>query len=220
MAAVVAVAVAGGGCTPWATYPPVEGAVELTGPKVEPIPTLMAESIAYAHERYARAQGELVINLPPGASKSVYDDVLEDLPGGARPMSAGDTAAYSVEQVRLRGRNAEVDLVVPRSDGFNEFLTLYLDQGFPPAKWVVKRTRLWRIRVAAPTANYPSPLPGSPGAAGAPAAPAPEGEVIATEPRTGAERPETADTAETPAAAAPAAEPPPPPEPAPEPEKP
>ena len=45
------------GCTPTATYPPIEGSVGFL-PNLEPIPQLMVEGIWYAHERFGEGLNE------------------------------------------------------------------------------------------------------------------------------------------------------------------
>ena len=141
-----------GGCSPWATYPPVEHTQGLARPVYEPIPTLMAKSITFAHDRY-HAVDDIVINLPEGVSAKTYDLVLRKI-GRGRSMAETDAEAYTVREIRTRGQEAQVDLVCPRSDGLHELVTLYFKNNLMDG-WRIESTRLWRIRVERPTANYP-----------------------------------------------------------------
>ena len=57
-----------GGCTMWATYPPIEGAPAIDHPKLSPIPDLMADAIWHAYEEDGQP-APLVFNLPPGTPR-------------------------------------------------------------------------------------------------------------------------------------------------------
>jgi hypothetical protein len=145
------------GCTPWATYPPIEGAVDISNPALAPIPELMADAVRYVHTLDG-GEGEIVLNLPEGTSAKVYDAVIERL-GNARPMRPGDTQAYHVEAVRVRGLDAEVDVIHPAAGGVPELMTVYFNQSLMEG-WRVKWHRRWRLRIEAPEAHYvPPPLP-------------------------------------------------------------
>ena len=74
------------GCAPFATYPPVQGMVELSGPTIEPIPTLMTESIRYAQRRYGDGTEAFAINLPPQTPTAVYETVIRRLGGVIRSL--------------------------------------------------------------------------------------------------------------------------------------
>ncbi len=144
------------GCAPWATYPPVEHTEGLARPAYEPVPTLMAKAITFAHDRYMAAD-EVVINLPEGVTPNVYNIVLRKI-GRGRPMTDNDENAYTVQEIRTRGPEAQVDLVYPRSDGLHELVTLYFKNHLIDG-WKIESTRLWRIRVERPQANYPMVAP-------------------------------------------------------------
>ncbi len=74
------------GCAPSATYPPIQGMVELSGPMIEPIPTLMTESIRYAQSRYGDGPEEFAINLPPQTPRALYETVIRRLGGVIRSL--------------------------------------------------------------------------------------------------------------------------------------
>ncbi len=144
-------------CTPWATYPPIEGAAALGDPTLEPIPTLMAEAIRYVYDRDDSEPHEVAINLPPNIPARVYDQVITRL-GGGRPMLGPDVNAYHIHAVRLRALEAEVDVIYPGGAGVPEFMTLSFKQDLLKG-WYVNRARKWRFRVEVPEPNYVSPGP-------------------------------------------------------------
>ncbi len=143
-----------GGCSRWATHPPLEG----TGPSgqtiAEPIPSLMADAIRFAHNHY-RGHDELIINLPEGTPAAVYEMVTDRL-GSGRPMMASSERAYHVPEVRVRGLDAQVDLLSPRKDGYYYFVTISFRQDLLRG-YRVASTRLWRIREEPPSPHFTSP---------------------------------------------------------------
>ena len=52
-------------CAPAITYPPEEGVLTSRPAADEPVPTLMAKAIEYAHAEWGE-EGDPAINLPPG----------------------------------------------------------------------------------------------------------------------------------------------------------
>lgn len=154
-AMLVAICVLGvylGGCTPMATYPPIEGSFELSGPSTEPIPALMVASIRYVHDKFGGEGGDYAINLPAGTPAKVYDLVIKRLDAG-RPMQDPAEPAYHVTAVRVRGWSAEVDIFHPRRDGFYEFVTLSMQRDILPM-YKVTNTRMWRTGDVPPGPNY------------------------------------------------------------------
>ena len=154
------IALLASGCAPMATYPPVEHTRALSRPAYEPIPTLMAESFRYAHERYQVAD-ELIFNLPEGVTTNVYHMVARKL-GEARPMFADDERAYTISEIRTRGSEAQADLIYPRADGLHQLVTIYFKASLLDG-WKVASTRQWRIYSQAPqprfTGEWPTDTP-------------------------------------------------------------
>ena len=142
-------------CAPFATFPPVDGAVQLGGLTPEPIPTLMAEAIRYAQSHYGDGAQLFAINLPPQTPAQVYETVISHL-GGGHPQFDTDEPAYHVTSVRARGLTAEVDLFYPRSDGFYEFVTISFRRDVLSG-YKVLNTRLWRTANRPPGPNYRPP---------------------------------------------------------------
>jgi len=140
------------GCTPWATYPHVKGMTEIGSPATEPVPTLMARAITYVRETRCGGAPH-AINLPPGVPAKVYTDVIKKA-GFGEPMSSPDQLAYSVTEVRLRGLNAEVDVVYPDPTR-NEYrlMTIKYRNSVMPG-WNVVDTRIWNIHVETPAPHF------------------------------------------------------------------
>ena len=155
-------------CAPFATYPPVDGAVQLSGSTIEPIPTLMAKSIRYAQSHYGDGAQEFAINLPPQTPAALYETVIRRL-GAGHPQLDLDEPAYHVTSVRARGLTAEVDLFYPRADGFYDFVTISFRRDVL-GEYEVLNTRLWRTGDQPPEPNY------RPGAKATVAAPEDAGE--------------------------------------------
>lgn len=140
------------GCAAWTTYPAIPGALRVGHPEVEPLPTIMAEAVRYSNERYLKAE-EPVFNLPDGVTIHTYESVKRRLRGGKAMREPGEPAVH-VREIRVRGADAQVDVVFPRSDGLYQFVTLYMKQRLVN-RYEVRDTRLWRIHVQAPQPNYP-----------------------------------------------------------------
>lgn len=174
------------GCTPWATYPPVEGTVELNDPALSPMPTLMADAISFAREHYA-PDHDLVINLPADTAADVYLKVINAL-GEGRPMTAEDETAFHIQVVRVRGLQAEVEVIYPRMGRVHELVTIRFRKKVL-GRYEIDNTRLWRYEVEAPGAHYipppepePEPEPESEPEAGVGPEPAPGDELPPLEP--------------------------------------
>ncbi len=144
------------GCTPWATYPPVEGSVDLSDPDLSPIPELMADAIRYTHTRDGR-EGEIVFNLPPGTPRSVYQAVIKRL-GEGRAMTDPAEVAYHVTEIRVRTLESEVDVIHARpDDGTPEQMTIAFRQNLLTG-FRVERVRAWRYPVDVPPPHYLRPV--------------------------------------------------------------
>lgn len=139
-------------CTAVVTYPPTAGKSALT-PNVTPGPEIMAAALREAH-RTTGADGALVFNLPDGLNSHAWSRVTALLPSGARAMRPGDADVLSVQQLRLTGGQAEVDVLFP-DRGVYQLMTVTLDGGsFLP--WKVKYAHRWVIPCTPPIANDPS----------------------------------------------------------------
>ena len=138
-------------CTAVSTYPPTAGATRMT-PSVTPGPELMASAIRETHR--VRGTGEqIVFNLPAGLDAGTWRRVAARLPEGSRAMRASDESVYSVQQLRLSGGTAEVDVAYPER-GVYQLMTVKLEGG-PVIPWRVQWAYRWVIPATAPVANDP-----------------------------------------------------------------
>ena len=151
-------------CTPLTTWPPVDGAVGLDHPAIPPVPELMVKAIEEI-ERRSDPTGatSIVFNLPEGTTAGVYATVRRRLPEGARPMLPGDEGVTAtvihVDEVRVRGTRADVDLIHRRGeDGVPALTTVSLQQRIPGG-WRVSDVRTWYVTRAEPRATFPVPEP-------------------------------------------------------------
>ena len=138
-------------CTAVSTYPPTAGTTKMT-PTVSPGPELMAAAIKEA-SRVTNGEQPIVFNLPAGLDNGTWRRIASLLPGGARPMRAGDEAVYSVQQLRLSGGTAEVDVTYPER-GVYQLMTVKFEGG-PVIPWRVQWAYRWVIPATAPVANDP-----------------------------------------------------------------
>jgi hypothetical protein len=142
------------GCTPVATYPPVETdfAMTFSNSSNEPVPTIIAESLTYAHEHFG-GMDTIVFNLPEGVSDETYVIVSDKL-GGAVPLKNSEQVSFHIVELRKRPFRAEVDIVFPSSTGNYEQATLYLDSSIVEP-WSVTRDRVWLVPISKlPAPNY------------------------------------------------------------------
>ena len=144
------------GCTPWATYPPMEGSVGLSDPDLSPIPELMADAIRHIHARDGQ-EGEIVFNLPYGTPRSVYQAVIKRL-GDGRAMTDPAEVAYHVTEIRVRTFESEVDVIHVRpDDGTPEQMTVSFRQNLLTG-FRVERVKAWRYPVHVPPPHYLRPV--------------------------------------------------------------
>ena len=141
------------GCTAGATYPPTSGQTVLS-PSTPPCPQLMASGLRYAQQRLAPPGEILVFNLPPQTPFYVWDDVAIKLGEGSRPMTESDKVGMTMQQLRLNGSHAEVDVIYVTSDGVWQMATVHLEGAFG-AEYRPSFVQRWLIPVEKPVFNPP-----------------------------------------------------------------
>ena len=141
------------GCTPVATYPPIENdpALIFSDSANEPIPTVFATTLRYAHEHFGGID-TVVFRLPDGVGVETYRIVSEKL-GGAVPLSTQNETAYYITELRKRPFRAEADMFFPSSTGIYNQATLYLSSSLTEP-WKVQRERVWLV----PVDKLPAPV--------------------------------------------------------------
>ena len=151
-----------GGCTSSLTYPATAGKSPAR-PDVYPCPELMCDAMfgVARSTKNATQDTETVIafNLPEGVQSTVWNKVQTRLTSRTtapvRAMTATDTAAFSVEQIRVNGGKAEVD-VLYLDRGVWQLATVKFTGGALAPFHLDSITR-WVIPATAPTANDPRP---------------------------------------------------------------
>jgi len=140
-------------CTSMSTYPPTAGKAVST-PNVAPGPEVMAGAIKEAH-RITGLGTPVVFNLPAGLQESTWSKVAR-LVGDAKPMEPGSENVFSVQQLRISGGVAEVDVVYPER-GVYQLMTVKFKGGAALA-WRVDWAYRWVIPATAPIANTPETM--------------------------------------------------------------
>ena len=141
------------GCTAGATYPPTAGKTTLS-PSTPPCPQLMVSGMRYAQLRLAPVGEILVFNLPPQTPQYVWDDVAAKLGDGSRPMTESDKVGMTLQQLRLNGSHAEVDVIYVTTDGVWQMATVHLEGAFG-AEYRPSFVQRWLIPVEKPVFNPP-----------------------------------------------------------------
>jgi len=141
----------GVGCTPLATYPPVEG-TRTVEPWMHPVPEVMGVSLRHTRAIMNPAHPP-IINLPEGVTASTWETVMSYLGPDARVMTADDPTAFAVTQIRVSGSRAECDVVYPTTDGLAQLVTIGLRTD-PFQSWRVDFVRKWRIPAEMPGPTY------------------------------------------------------------------
>jgi hypothetical protein len=142
----------GGGCTPYVNIPPNEGDFASHDPNRETV-----QDVIVAASRAALAESPVDqpfhVILPPGTLPLTYDQTLPKISPHAVWASEGapEGAPFmEIRQVRIRGSNAEVDIIRPFSvadpEGFQHVVTVTLKWD-AVAKWQAERLRAWRTSV-------------------------------------------------------------------------
>jgi hypothetical protein len=114
----------------------------------------MASGLRYAQQRLAPAGEILVFNLPPQTAQYVWDDVALKLGEGSRPMTASDTTGMTLQQLRLNGSMAEVDVIYVTTEGVWQMATVHLEGAFG-VEFRPSFVQRWLIPVEKPVFNPP-----------------------------------------------------------------
>ena len=167
LVAAIAMLAGVGACTPLATWPPTEGRQPLV-PHAPPCPQLMATAVSFTRSKTDQT-APLVFNLPPKTEWTVWAEVQRLLGADARMMQPSDPWAFTVQQVRLDGGKAEVDVAYRTSEGIWQLATVHFTGAFG-GNYRPNYFQRWVIPVDAPTCNTPPPPPPKADTGGGPAA--------------------------------------------------
>lgn len=139
------------GCAATATFPPTPGTGSFE-PWIAPVPELMATAISTTRARLAPTYPP-VFNLPPGVPQWTWENVGRMIGDGAIAMVPADRHAFSIEQVRLSGGQAEVDVIYPAGEDLFQMVTIGMTTD-PFQDWRPTFERRWRLPVSPPTSNW------------------------------------------------------------------
>jgi len=105
-----------------------------------------AAALKYVIDRMP-PEGAYGVVLSPGASRTTYSFVMQQLPGKPHRQRTGEVKlpTYSVAGVYVRADEAQVDIVRPTADGSSQLVSVYLQ--FAIDGWYGKRHRVWNIPV-------------------------------------------------------------------------
>jgi hypothetical protein len=141
-----------GGCATKRTVPPTDGKA-MFDTSLEPVPELCVIAINEGHKRSSNPDDAITYNLPRGLLQETWLTVDRRLPPSATPMHPGDTRVVSVEELRIDGGKAEVDVLVPL-EGQYQLYTLHC-RGGGLGGWKVTFAQPWTLRTEVPTTNNP-----------------------------------------------------------------
>lgn len=139
-------------CAPAITYPSEEGVMTSRASPGEPVPTLMAYAIEYAHDQWGEGE-DFAINLPAGTPAWVYGRVAKRI-GAGHPMTDPDEPAYHVTRVSSQGGTGKVDLLYPKPGGAYGYVTLTFKMQLIGG-YRHETTRSWQTSDRPPPPNYP-----------------------------------------------------------------
>jgi hypothetical protein len=145
-------------CSPAITYPPEKGVLTSRASPGEPVPTLMAYAIEYAHDQWGWEE-DFAINLPAGTPAWVYEKVIKRI-GGGHPLEHPGEPAYHVTRVSSQGNTGMVDLFYPKPDGDYGYATLTFELQLIGG-YEHSATRIWQTREQPPAPNYPDAVAGA-----------------------------------------------------------
>ena len=142
-------------CTPWATWPRIEGSPSLSTPTYHPIPRLCVLSVGAIREELGD-ESPLVINQLPGLKEKEAEEFMVNFPGATTLTEA--EAAYHLMSVQVRVVEARVEVLVPTETGKCDLWVVELRQQIE--NWKVESTRRFRVQRPAPAPRIPYPVEG------------------------------------------------------------
>jgi hypothetical protein len=150
------------GCNPYSyvNVPAQKGDVARHDPNSKPVRQVAAAAMKAVLANHDIPRPVLVV-MPAGSSELSAADVARRLGDGA--VSAADTdvtpaATIHARQVRIRGMEAEVDVIFPGIGGVPQLVTVY-ESWAPFNDWGADRMRTWRSDENVADPNQ-VPLPG------------------------------------------------------------
>lgn len=156
------------GCVGYDTWPPVKGSIARDNPNIPAVEQIQMAGLKWLIEKYPPVghDGPVAINVPQGIKPLVYQRIAREAGPRAEPLIDANThlPIYHVKAIRVRGSDAQIDVlrpvweIGPAPDGsqVSQGFTLYLRGGLSP--WRVVRFREWRIGTMDPPVLNPMPV--------------------------------------------------------------
>ncbi len=150
-----------GGCAGYASWPPVDGGSVISDPNNPPMPAILISAYKFMEKEYppASSDGRFAINLPSGLLHRNYAFVARHVGPNAAPLTPENEASlpvYHVERVRIRGTEAQVEMVYPSTTlgsgpgGGAVWQGVRLRMQRTAGNWKVTTRREWASGVAQP----------------------------------------------------------------------
>lgn len=144
------------GCFGYHAWPPEPGVARVGDPNATPMDEVMVQALSWTIERYPPGPDQPVaINLPEGVKPEVYRWIAGRVGPNVAPLSAQtmDRPVFHVARIRVRGTEADIDIVRPvigagqgaSGEPVYQGLTLTLRGGLRP--WRVVHRREWEVGV-------------------------------------------------------------------------
>lgn len=131
--------------SPYVNIPAQSGDVASANPNTQAVREVQIQALATVIER-ENLPGPVRIELPRGSDGLTYAAVASRLGEAVVTPADDDVEAATVlvvEQIRIRGWDAQVDVLKPATGNVQQVVTVYL-RNAPTAGWTVERTRTWR----------------------------------------------------------------------------
>jgi hypothetical protein len=140
------------GCSTPRTFPSPSGDRGLSADS-PPLPQVICDAVKFAHHEVS-PNAPLVFNLPSEMNEPAWPTYERMLAPG-KPMCPGDSGVWTVEQARIDGSNAQVDIQYPARDGFYQRLTVHLTGATAGVGYRPQYVQYWRVPVKDPVCNTP-----------------------------------------------------------------
>lgn len=149
----VAVLVSGGllvGCAaPYVNVPHQSGDIAADNPNLRTVRDVEVAALRAVYES-SDLPGPILIRLPAGSDALTYvaaaDAIDDEVVVTPSDESVKPASTLTIDQVRVRGWDAEVDVIRPVSGSVRQLVTVYLERQ-PFSGWTVRRQHVWRIPV-------------------------------------------------------------------------
>lgn len=102
------------GCAPYVNVPSPESYRGPEPMRTAPVPNIVVESLAYVTERYP-VEPPFAVEIPEGATETTWLEINRHLPAPAMrgPEAGQDAPRYVLQALRVRGKHASVDVLLP-----------------------------------------------------------------------------------------------------------